>query len=255
MLDRNNSCYTFPLQQTLGFTDSDMNYLRSFIAFLLLSIVSGALMAAEETLIAKNGSAIKLLYFEPKLRPVSPRLAVLISGGTSNTFMARAQFWLGKELIERGWSIAVPIAPDRSGFTGANALLIPDLVTLLQVRHGLGSSKPLLVGISSGGSAALAIAVQNPESYGGVVATPGRLLDELNLKPLHGLPIYLRIGENDDFRWNRHLAVMEKKLRDAGGNVDAAIVVDAKHIFQLEWDNLENWLNGLQQPSKSAGLH
>jgi len=31
------------------------------------------------------------------------RLALLISGETSNTFMARAQFWLGKELVDRGW--------------------------------------------------------------------------------------------------------------------------------------------------------
>jgi predicted esterase len=118
----------------------------------------------------------------------------------------------------------------------------------LLTSHSLKQQKPLLVGISSGGSVALAIALKYPQAFSGIVATPGRLLDDSKLAPLGGLPVYLRIGERDDFRWNKQLDAMTATLQEAGGRVDAAIVPDARHIFKLDWDNLESWLTGLQQP-------
>ncbi|MSR10408.1 MAG: hypothetical protein EXR84_01220 [Gammaproteobacteria bacterium] len=213
---------------------------------LLLGLTPAQLLAAEELLSFSDGTALKVLYFEPKIIPDNPRLALLISGSNSNTFMARAQFWLGKELVNRGWAIAVPIAPDNAGFGGSNARLLPELVTILQTRLGGSLGKPLLVGVSSGGTTALSIATRYPGSFSGVVAAPGRLQEGAAIQDLHGLPVYLRIGEKDDFRWNRQLDAMVASLQGAGAVVDAAIVADAKHIFQLDWDNLETWLKTLQ---------
>lgn len=222
-----------------------MKKLPAILCLLLLLVLpSGNLLAAEEFVALADGTAIKVLFFAPKSSPAKPRLALLISGGNSNTFMARAQFWLGKELVDRGWSIAVPISPDSTGFGGANAHLLPQLTTQLQTVHGQFQGKPLLIGISSGGTTALSVAARFPTSFSGVVATPGLVQDE-SLQTLQGLPIYLRIGEKDDFRWNRQLDSMVARLRGAGAEVDAEIVVDAKHIFQLDWDNLERWLNTL----------
>lgn len=219
--------------------------LPSLCLLLLLATSTRNLLAAEEFLSLADGTAIKVLYFAPKTAVVESRLALLISGANSNTFMARAQFWLGKELVSRGWSIAVPIAPDSTGFGGENAHLLPEITSQLQALHGQNSSKPLLIGISSGGTTAMEIALRYPTSYSGVVAAPGLVQSE-NLQALQGLPVYLRIGEKDDFRWNRQLHTMAGKLRDAGAEVDAAIVADAKHIFQLDWNSLENWLNSLK---------
>lgn len=226
-----------------------MKKLPAILSLLLLlaltsALSSRALLAAEEFVALTDGTAIKVLFFAPKSVPAEPRLALLISGANSNTFMARAQFWLGKELVDRGWSIAVPISPDSTGFGGANARLLPELTTQLQLIHGQFQGKPLLIGISSGGSTALSVAARYPGSFSGVVAAPGLLQDE-NLQALQGLPVYLRIGGKDDFRWNRQLDPMVARLRSAGAEVDAAMVADAKHIFQLDWDNLESWLNTL----------
>jgi hypothetical protein len=81
-----------------------------------------------------------------------------------------------------------------------------------------------------------------------VIATPGRIWNPSQFKDLDGLPIYLRIGENDSFRWNKQLPTMVDVLHGAGGNVDAALMPGEKHIFELDWENFDAWLEKLQQP-------
>lgn len=122
----------------------------------------------------------------------------------------------------------------------------PLIIEQLHASHTLQDSKPLLVGMSSGGSEAMAIAFLNPSSFRGVVATPGRIKDDATFDELDGLPFYIRIGEKDDFRWNRMLEPMSQRLRAAGAGVDAAIVEGARHVFQLDWESLEAWLEELK---------
>ena len=224
-----------------------MSRFRLFFLISALFIAPSLVRAAEDTVILADGVAIKVLFFQPR-EIETPPLAVLVSGGSNNEFMARAQFWFGKELVERGWAVAVPISPEGRTYFIDNPGLFPEIIANLHKNHSLQRSKTLLVGISSGGSAALAIAAQQPEHYLGVVATPGRLYDEEKLQSLNGLPIYLRIGEKDNFRWNNKLGSTVDFLHGAGANVDAAIVPDARHIFPLDWENLEAWLEKVQLP-------
>lgn len=215
------------------------------IISLLLALCPSALLAAEETLLLGDGIPIKVLFFEPAESTTPPPLALLIAGGSSNEFMARAQFWFGKEFVEHGWAIAVPISPDGKRFSTENASLFPELIEQIRAIHQLNVQKPLLVGISSGGSAAMVIAADNPELYRGVVATPGRLTGDSPVPSLNQLPIYLRLGEKDDLRWHRNLDSMVERLHAAGARVDAALMPDARHIFRLDWENLESWLKTL----------
>jgi len=223
-----------------------MFHLRISLISLLVTFGSSLLLASEETLLLGDDIPVKVLFFQPEESSEPPPLAIMIAGGTSNEFMARAQFWLGSEFVERGWAIAVPISPDGKRFSDENANLFPELIQKLQAAHELKDNKPLLIGISSGGSAAMAIAAVNPELYRGVVATPGRIKRDDELSKLNGLPIYLRVGEKDDLRWNRILDRMVARLSAAGANVDSAIMPDARHIFTLDWDNLNNWLEQWQ---------
>ena len=226
--------------------ETSMKILQNLGIFWAIALASAGLWAAEEFLVLADGTEVKVLFFEPQEPLQTPPLALLISGGSANEFMARAQFWLGKELLNRGWAIAVPISPDGNRFSADNSTLFPELIKLLHASHALKAGKPLLLGISSGGSAALAIAAQNPAAYLGVVATPGRIDLDSSLGSLNSLPIYLRIGEQDSFRWNRRMDAMVESLQLAGARVDAAIVPGARHIFKLDWDNLETWLTKLQ---------
>lgn len=223
-----------------------MKLLRDLGIVWAILLASTGLWAAEEFLVLADGAEVKVLFFEPLEKTQAPPLALLISGGSSNEFMARAQFWLGKELRNRGWAIAIPISPDGHRFSVENSALFPELIKQLHASHELKADKPLLLGISGGGSAALAIATRDPAAYLGVVATPGRIIRDSTLGSLDGLAIYLRIGEQDNFRWNRRMDTMVERLRGAGARVDAAIVPDARHIFTLDWENLENWLANIR---------
>lgn len=204
---------------------------------------------AEETVFLNDDVEIKLYYFAPAPEFETPRLAILISGGSNDEYMAQAQYWIGKEMVDRGWAIAVPISPKGGKYFVENTDVFPKLINFIHDSHELASSKPLLVGVSGGGSAALAIAAQSPKQYTGVIAAPGRIWDSSQFNNLGGLPIYLRIGEKDSFRWNKLFPDMKRVLEDAGGNVDAALMPGAKHIFELDWVNFDAWLGKLQQPS------
>jgi len=216
------------------------------LLYLLVVLFAGSMQAAEESLALGDSSEIKMLYFEPRIAVDQPPLAILVAGGSSNEFLARAQFWMGKELADRGWAVAVPISPDGEGFSAATATFFPRMLELIYESHTLKNEKPLLAGVSSGGSAALEIAALHPELYLGVVAAPGRLKDDSELQQLNGLPVYLRIAEKDIFRWNRRLDEMSTQLVNAGAEVDAALVPGARHVFQLDWENLQIWLNQVQ---------
>lgn len=213
---------------------------------LLTLLSAGTLAAAEQTVQLPDEASVKLFFFEPQDKSNPPPLAIFIPGGSHNEFMAKAQFWLGKEFVDRGWAIAVPISPDGKRFSTGDSSSFPQIIEQLHLSHALQDSKPLLVGMSSGGSEAMAIAFLNPSSFRGVVATPGRIRDDASFDELGGLPFYIRIGEKDDFRWNRLLEPMSQRLRAAGAEVDAAIVEDARHVFQLDWESLEAWLEKLK---------
>ncbi len=219
--------------------------LKLFAALILLA-TAGFATASEETLVLDDGITLKVLYFAPEDTQQAPPLAILISGGASSEFMARAQFWFGREFVERGWAIAVPISPDGVRFPEHSADVFPRIIEYLHQAHRIRSTKPLLVGISGGGSAALEIAMSNPQAFSGVVATPGRVKSIGSSDSLQGLPIFLRIGEKDDFMWNRSMDSQVEMLRKAGAKIDAALVPDARHIFLLDWDSLDQWLQQIR---------
>jgi predicted esterase len=224
-----------------------MQNLKIFLFLLLLPLFATS-QAAEETVFINDDVAIKLYYFAPAAEFETPRLAILLSGGSNDEYMAQAQYWIGKEMVDRGWAIAVPISPKERKYFVENTDALPKLVDFIHASHDLDPREPLLVGVSGGGSAALAIAAQSPSLYAGVIATPGRIWNPSQFKDLDGLPIYLRIGENDSFRWNKQLPTMVDVLHGAGGNVDAALMPGEKHIFELDWENFDAWLEKLQQP-------
>jgi len=223
---------------------------RLFSVTFLTLLSAGMLAAAEQTVQLHDGASVKLFFFEPHDESADtgapPPLAIFIAGGLNNEFMAKAQFWLGKEFVDRGWAIAVPISPDGERFAAGDSSTLPQIIEQLHATHTLQDSKPLLVGMSSGGSEAMAIAFLNPSAFRGVVATPGRIKADASLDELDSLPFYIRIGEKDDFRWNRMLESMSQRLLSAGAQVDAAIVEDARHVFQLDWESLETWLGDLK---------
>jgi len=222
-----------------------MNLLRTF-AFLIL-LLPAISRAAEEQIVLDDGSTVKVFVFYPKADGEGPwPLSVLMSGGAANEYIVRAQFWLGHELASRGWVIAVPVAPQAGGFAGRNGERIPQIIRQLQQLPAIEVGKTLLVGVSDGGTSALEIAGRSPGNYYGVVAVPGILRDGSNVGDFTGLPVFLRIGQNDYLRWDKQLSDTRDRLDAAGAIVDARLQPGASHVFPLNWDELQPWLDSLR---------
>ena len=216
------------------------------LTFLLL-LLPGMLHATEEHFVLEDGSTVKVFLFYPKTAGEGPwPLTVLMSGGVANEYIVRAQFWLGYELASRGWVIAVPVAPDENAFFGENGEKIPEVITQLQSYPAIEVGKTLLVGVSNGGSSALEIAGRNPENYYGVVAVPGIVREGANVGDLKELPVFIRIGEDDYLRWDEQLPRIAEALSEAGARVDAKLEPGASHVFPINWDELQPWLDTLR---------
>jgi len=222
-----------------------MMLLRALTFALLL--IPGYLHATDETIVLEDGSTVKVFLFYPKTAGEGPwPLSVLMSGGVANEYIVRAQFWLGHELASRGWVIAVPVAPDANAFFGENGKKIPQVIAQLQENPAIEKGRSLLVGVSNGGSSALEIAGRNPENYFGVVAVPGNIREGAEVGDFADLPVFIRIGENDYLRWNRQLQRITKVLSEAGARVDARLQPGASHVFPIDWDELQPWLDSLR---------
>lgn len=147
--------------------------------------------------------------------------------------------------------IAVPVAPQAGGFAGRNGEQIPQIISQLQRLPAIEVGKTLLVGVSDGGSSALQIAGRNPDNYYGVVAVPGILREGAALGDYSGLPVFLRIGQNDYLGWDKQLRDTRDRLHAAGAEVDARLEPGASHVFSLNWDELQPWLDSLHQAPPS----
>lgn len=227
---------------------------RFFSLALLISIIMLPLSAYARDRVAvitmDDGSTVKVFLFVPESSGDGPwPLCVLMSGGSGNEYVARAQFWLGRELSEHGWMIAVPVSPTNTPFIGEHAQKIPEVIHALQTEPDILAGKALLVGVSTGGSSALEIAAQQPDQYQGVVAVPGMIKDLALIGDMKNLPVYLRIAKDDLFRWDKHLPALVEALEAGNARVNAKLLEGGKHVFKLDWEELEPWLDTLRTPT------
>ncbi len=66
--------------------------------------------------------------------------------------------------------MTVPISPRGRKYFVEDTAVLPKLLDFIHATYELDDRKPLLVGVSGGGSAALAIAAQSPALYAGAAS-------------------------------------------------------------------------------------
>jgi len=183
----------------------------------------------------------------PEGRDKAP-LVILMPGDSGEEALARnLGNWLGEELAQRGWAVAIPVSPDGRSFRGDNNALIPLLIDQLQKREEITAGATLLAGISNGGMSALEIAAAAERDYSGIMAVPALVPRGLDMSALDGMPIYLCIGDQDEMGWASRLLETRTALEEAGAEVDADVVFMARHMFGMDWENLDPWLEALRQ--------
>jgi predicted esterase len=200
---------------------------------------------AQERITLEDGSRLGVFMVKPAETSSQPApLVVLMGGGPGNASISRdTSIWLGGGFAERGWMVAVPVSPNNRAFRGVdNNIKVEQLIAELQKRAEISSDKVLLAGISNGGMSALEIARRNPENYLGVAAVPALATSVVDNRSLSGFPVYLRIGGEDQLGWADRFDETANALTEAGVDLDAAILDSAPHMFRMNWESLDAWL-------------
>jgi len=212
----------------------------------LLLLFLPAMTNAQERIDLADGSRLNVFMVQAAETSDQPApLLILMGGGPGNASISRdTSMWLGGGFAQRGWIVAVPISPNNRAFRGEeNNGKVEQLIVELQKRDNIAAGKVLLAGISNGGMSALEIARSNPENYKGVVAVPALATSVVDNRPLNGFPIYLRIGGADQLGWADRFDETVSALTQAGVDLDAAILDSAPHMFRMNWESLDPWLD------------
>lgn len=218
--------------------------------FIVLSLLFTSMLQAQERITLEDGSVLGIFMVRPAETTADPApLLILMGGGPGNASISRdTSIWLGGGFAERGWNVAVPISPNNRAFRGEeNNGKVEQLITELQKRDYIAPGKVLLAGISNGGMSALEIARRNPENYLGVAAVPALATSVVDNRPLAGFPVYLRIGGEDQLGWADRFGETVDALTEAGVDLDAAILDSAPHMFRMNWESLDAWLDKVTQ--------
>jgi predicted esterase len=200
---------------------------------------------AQERITLADGSRLGVFMVKPAESLSQPApLVILMGGGPGNASISRdTSIWLGGGFAERGWMVAVPVSPNNRAFRGNdNNDKVEQLIVELQKRADISSGKVLLAGISNGGMSALEIARRNPDNYLGVAAVPALATSVVDNRSLSGFPVYLRIGGEDQLGWADRFDETANALTEAGVDLDAAILDSAPHMFRMNWESLDAWL-------------
>tara|TARA_B100001250_G_scaffold332701_1_gene298191 strand:+ start:4695 stop:5321 length:627 start_codon:yes stop_codon:yes gene_type:complete len=205
---------------------------------------------AQERITLEDGSRLGVFMVKPAESLDEPApLVILMGGGPGNASISRdTSIWLGGGFAERGWMVAVPVSPNNRAFRGVdNNNKVEQLIAELQKRAEISNDRVLLAGISNGGMSALEIARRDPEKYLGVAAVPALATSVVDNRPLSGFPVYLRIGGEDQLGWADRFDETVNALTEAGVDLDAAILDSAPHMFRMNWESLDAWLEKIAE--------
>ena len=216
----------------------------------LIVIIFWSMAHAQERITLEDGSRLSVYIVKPAQTLSEPApLVILMGGGPGNASISRdTSIWLGGGFAERGWLVAVPVSPNNRAFRGdENNHKVEQLISELKKRDEIANGKVLLAGISNGGMSALEIARRNPANYMGVAAVPALATSVVDNRVLAGFPVYLRIGGADQLGWAERFDETAEALTEAGVDLDAAILDSAPHMFRMNWESLEAWLEKVSE--------
>lgn len=219
---------------------------------LLTCLLAPAAGLAQERLTLSDGMIMPYFLAMPQSdagETASWPLAVFMGGGSGNAPISYEVYrFYARELASLGWAVVVPVSPDNRSFRGANVNRVRELIGVLQQRPEIAEGKTLLAGISAGGMSALEIARRYPDEVLGIMAVPAVIRDQDGLESLAGMPVYLRIGSDDELGWGSRFDETVAALQEAGVRLDADLLYGEPHMFGLDWDRVESWLTTLPDP-------
>ena len=226
-----------------------MKLLRAVLSTFALFL--GLLMQevqAQDVLTLSDGSMLEYYVVTPRNSAANAwPLAIFMGGGAGDKPISYTAFrYYAVELSRQGWAVAVPVSPDNRSFRGGNIAKVRELIAALQARDDVLDGKTLIGGISAGGMSALEIARRYPEEFLGVMGVPAIMDNSRGFESLKGMPVYLRIGTEDELGWADRFDATVENLKAVGTVLDAELVEGGPHMFGIDFELVKPWLDGLR---------
>jgi predicted esterase len=172
---------------------------------------------------------------------------------------------LAKALAEHGYALMVFTQKQYRGWTGPEMQAIAASINDLANVPGVDGRKPVLMGFSAGGQAALILWHGNPDAFGGLMTTAAYPIDQAKgnslLAPPAGdaaakTPILALVGSADqggagEKIWHQ----VEPSWAKAGVPLTLRVVKGRVHEFLFfgeEWTNALAWLDALRDGKAKA---
>lgn len=199
---------------------------------------------AQDRLELTDGSSLDYYLALPNAPITDPLpLVVFMGGGSGDRGISYDAYrFYARDLASLGWVVAVPVSPDNRSFRGGNVAKVLALVDHLQARPEVRPGRVLVGGISAGGMSALEIANRHPTRVAGVLAVPAIVREAAQVNQLAGMPVFLRIGGDDELGWAGRFTETMTLLTDAGAVVDGDIYYGEPHMFGIDWTALQPWM-------------
>lgn len=165
-----------------------------------------------------------------------PVLLALPPGNQDGTMVewGLTTYW-AKEAVRRGWVVVSPVTPRGLMHGGGMAALAGPLLDVLTREFNPEGGKFHLAGMSTGGRAAVRVAVENPERFHSLTVLPGMAEDQrvLTLVPrLKGMHVRLFVADTDE-PWVAESRRLAERLTAGGVDHRLYIMTGEDHVLKL----------------------
>jgi len=147
---------------------------------------------------------------------------------------ALTKYW-AKEAVQRGWVVVSPVTPRGLMHGGGISALAGPLLDSLVKEFNPEGGKFHLAGMSTGGRAAVRVAVENPERFHSLTVLPGMAEDQrvLTLVPrLKGMQVRLFVADTDE-PWVAQSQRLAERLAAGGVEHRLYIMTGEDHVLKL----------------------
>ena len=224
------------------------------VACVTVAGTSAAQDSGYRQMIMADGTALEFRLVAPdEGRPSYPFLLALPPGQQTRDAVDWGWRTLYRDQAERrGWVVVSPVAPDgRLFFQGAEKYL-PELLERLSQEYPPEGGRFHLAGVSNGGLAAFATAIEHPQLFQSMAVFPGwpapSHLEQLDR--LADIPLKMWAGEGEV---TRRLELMRQgvtALQATGGTVELEVRSGEGHTLEslLGGHDVFEYLEGRRQP-------
>ncbi len=211
------------------------------------------------TFTARDGGVVRYALHLPPGHDATRSYPIVISlppgdGGEAVVRTTLADYWSSSG--KRGWVVAAPLAPDGSAWHLRLALareFLDHLAGVVRPENGLVH----LAGVSQGGIAAFALAMDDPGRFASLTVLPGAPENAAafgRLDRLRTVPVTMFVGGDDAEFWLPQARATAARLKELSIECDLREMKGQGHRLRVDSDEVFDTLDARRPAARNARL-